>query len=90
MTTNTNEGELMIQSPEVTSTVPSHAYMKRLNYFYGYHRPSLEPALWNSNQENINSRSVLDFLPSSLNAVHNANVVACVNNFVNDCWYYFI
>jgi hypothetical protein len=89
MATNTNEGELIIQSPEITSTVPSHVYMRRIRYFHDYHRPLLEPVLWNPNQENIHSRFVLDLLPSSLNAVHNGNVVAYIKCFVNDCWYYF-
>jgi hypothetical protein len=90
MTTNTNEGELIIQSPEITSTVPSHVYMRHLSYFYVHQRPSLEPALWNPNQENIHSRFVLDYLPSSLNAVHNGNVVACIQDFVNDYCYFIL
>jgi hypothetical protein len=91
MTTNVNEGELSIQSPEVTSTVHSRVYMRRLNYFNVHQRrplrPSLEPVLWNPNKENFNSRFVTDFL-SSLNAVNNGNVVACIKSLVNDYCYF--
>lgn len=87
MTSNTNEGELIIQSPEITSTVPTHLYMRRLNYFHVYQRPSLEPVPWNPNQENTHSRIVPDFLPTSLNAVRNGKVATCVKDFVSDSYY---
>jgi hypothetical protein len=81
-----NEGEFSIQSPEITSTVLSNYS----NDFNVYRRrplyPSLEPVLWNPNQENIHSRPLINYLPTSLNPVNNGNVAKC---FVNDyCCFY--
>jgi hypothetical protein len=93
MSADTNEGESIIQSPEITSTVPSPIYIRRSNYFNVHQRrplrPSLQPVLWNPNQENIHSRLLVNYIPSSLNPVNNGNVVTCIKCYVNGYYYCF-
>ena len=88
MIANADEGELSIQSPEITSTVPSYVYMRPLNHanvhVRRHVRPSLEPVLWNPNQGN-HSRFLHDLWSSLLNAVYNGNVVTCIKGCGNGC-----
>jgi len=89
MIANTDEGELRIQSPEITSTVTSYVYVRPLNHasvrVRRHVRPSLEPVLWNPNQRN-HSRFLHDLWPSLLNAVYNGNVVTCIKGCGNGCY----
>jgi hypothetical protein len=88
MMANTDEGELSIQSPEITSTVPSHVYVRPLIHANVHVqrllRPSLEPVLWNPNQGN-HSRSLHNLWSSLLNALCNGNVVTFIKDCGNGC-----
>jgi hypothetical protein len=87
MIANTDEGELRIQSPEITSTVPSYVYVRPLihaNHVQRFVRPSLEPVLWNPNQGN-HSRFIHDLWSSLQNALYNGNVVTCIKDCGNGC-----
>ena len=88
MISNADEGELSIQSPVITSTVPSYVYMRPLNHanvhVRRHVRPLLEPVLWNPNQGN-HSRFLHDLWSSLLNAVYNGNVVTCIKGCGKGC-----
>ena len=88
MIANTDEGELIIQSPEITSTVSSYVYVRPLNHVNVHVRrhvsPSPEPVLWNPNQGN-HSRFLHDLRSSLSNSVYNGNVVTCIKSCGNGC-----
>lgn len=77
MAANTEEGELIIQSPEISSTVQSRVYLRHLNHVNVNVRrpirPSIEPVLWNPNQGN-HSRFLHELWSSLLKAVNSGNV----------------
>ena len=68
MSIHTNEGELEIQSPEISSTVPAFISTSLLNSSnYNFHErilhPNHAPILWLPNQEPSFPRSNLNINP---------------------------